>query len=1826
MADKKVPVAYTADTTQAEAALRRLARANKQWAREAQQLADMLDGGLRKQERQVASLSDQYRSFARDGQRAAVQASQGFDKLGRSLDLSGPLSRTRTSLDRTLRVAREHEQAFTRLGTAGLAGGAAIAYGLKQAADASISFESTFAGVRKTVDATEDELLGLSRGFRDMALDIPVTVEELNRIGEAAGQLGVQNRNILSFSRVMADMGVATNLGSEEAATALARLANVTQMPQENFDRLGSTVVALGNNLATTESEIVEMGLRIAGAGAQVGLAESEILGLAGALSDVGINAEAGGSAISRVMIEIASQVETNGDKLEDFAAVAGMGAQQFAQAWRDDAAGALIAFVEGLGSMEERGGSTLQVLEDLEIREIRMRDALLRTSGAGDKLRSALELGNRAWEENNALTREAEQRYGTLESRIQLARNEVNDLLIDVGAALAPVIGAAADAVGDFAGMLSDLPEPVLAVGAGLSGLAAAAAIGGGGLLLLLPRIAQTREAFKTLNITGATTLRMLGRVGPAAVTVGGLLFIFSQNARIAGEATETLADAIERIPASDIAGRVEALQQALAEVENRDFSWWEKLLGFEYTTANRGAKALAENLSSIAEEAPEAAWELVEAAEAAGTLQRRADGSIAVLTDLGDATVLTAREAERLAAAWRAAESGGDSWARANRDTASAGRQIADALGLTGEAADEFADAIDGATTATEKAKSALELYAEAQEALWQSYGQFGGVSRSYQRLLDEQNAAERAAAEATAKATKDSKDSWEDYYTQRDEDARTFLNSLRTDLEAQRNYFANLDRIREVHGDEVADWYAEQTADRPQLLQQLVDEELAALDAGFETERTRREEHAREVLEQLIRSGEQIIHESGEFTADAVAAMGEALGVAPQDVERILGVDTVEAARGAFALLETLAGEGGSRAVQAMARQLGFGADQVADIVHGYAAELAAGLNPVLEGISAKAIVIGRMGRRRAANTGRTTTGISEFADGGFRPDAHIVTQPTVLYGEPETGGEAYIPLSPAKEPRSQAIWEEVGRRKGWQFFADGGFRSVADVPKPPRIGYGPHIGYAGQASAQYVHDEAVAWLEENLAPPLGPGIGWQAMWAALSSQFPGARLTSSVRPGSRTLSGNLSWHARGRAIDVVGPFRAIGQWIAEHYGPQTLELISPDGSGAPNLRHGRPHTYSAPIRAQHSGGNAHIHWAMANGGIIGEPVVGMGLRSGQSYAFGERGPEAVLPMADGGIVMPPLGQITTVAGRAAPSVASLRAALDEIDRLIARYEQLLRLQEENARRSELLADRQRAEKELAKATGDERKRAQERLRDAIVALQEFDRDRARANAEAAAQQQRLRIEEQLRIAENKAAWEFERMSAREQLRNIERRLAAEVRFTDAWVDLVRDRERVAAQVLDEERGRLRDLERTRDDAHQRLVRLLEDEQRIRQRMADAERRAAEESQRIVQARRDALVGWADLDRRANIDFGTSAAAISANIRDQIDAFEQWQQGLDELRARGLSEDVIAMLGLEDSPMALGQVQRFLADTDAELRELNRLVEERSRQVADRVKFEQDRLIGEVGRGLRGVAQDLAGELRDLNRELRDVGKDQGLSYGEAVAEGLRSSLAEVRKAARDLERAMAGVQVAESRVSQAEQTAAKAPPAKAVSREDAIPAKFRGGIVYRVAGTDEHYLKLGGKWYAATGAGQVAGVTSLYGAAREVPRNHIGPVADSVVNLFGGPGGIERLLASLPKFHSGIGSVPGMGERLAVVEGGERILSRVDNAMLVAAVRQAVTQPAAIGPVNVTARVFVGNQEITDIARVEAEVVVADQLREVAIAGQQVRGGR
>lgn len=307
---------------------------------------------------------------------------------------------------------------------------------------AASDYESAFAGVKKTVDETATvSYKNLSDGIRQMAKELPASAVEIANVAEVAGQLGIKAEDILTFSRTMIDMGESTNLSAEEAATAIAKIANILGLTSDEYGRFGASVVDLGNNFATTEKDIVEMTNRLAAGGKLAGLTAPEILGLATAMSSVGIEAEAGGTAMTQTLTAIGNAVSlTTKDSADDLALiakVAGTTSEEFQKAWKEKPAEALQAFIKGLNTAREQGANMDAILMKLGMTGIRQGNMLKSLALSSDKMSAAVARSNQAWKDNTALTNEANKRYETTESQLKMFKNQVTDLAIEFGGPL---------------------------------------------------------------------------------------------------------------------------------------------------------------------------------------------------------------------------------------------------------------------------------------------------------------------------------------------------------------------------------------------------------------------------------------------------------------------------------------------------------------------------------------------------------------------------------------------------------------------------------------------------------------------------------------------------------------------------------------------------------------------------------------------------------------------------------------------------------------------------------------------------------------------------------------------------------------------------------------------------------------------------------------------------------------------------------------------------------------------------------------------------------------------------------------------------------------------------------------------------------------------------------------------------------------------------------------------------------------------------------------------------------------------------------------------
>lgn len=353
-------------------------------------------------------------------------------------------------------------------GAAGAMAGALAAVGgaMFLTVGAASKFEDSFAGIRKTVDATEAQFSTLALQVRQLAQDIPVAVTQLNQIGELGGQLGVGVENLEEFIEVIAQVGVATRLSTESAALSLARLDQIFGLQGKSFDRLASSLVDLGNNFAALEDEILSTALRLAAAGKVAGATAADVLGIATALQAVGVQSQAGGTAMARVFQQIQIAVATGGRQLEVFAETTGLTTKEFQDLAKVDPASALNLFVTSLAAASKAGTNVIEVLDQLGLKQQRTIRALLAVGEAEGLLTDTLATANSAFEANIALTTEAEKRFETFKSETKLLMNELTELRIQIGNELLPTAKALVTTLSALIGGFQNTSEETEGVG----------------------------------------------------------------------------------------------------------------------------------------------------------------------------------------------------------------------------------------------------------------------------------------------------------------------------------------------------------------------------------------------------------------------------------------------------------------------------------------------------------------------------------------------------------------------------------------------------------------------------------------------------------------------------------------------------------------------------------------------------------------------------------------------------------------------------------------------------------------------------------------------------------------------------------------------------------------------------------------------------------------------------------------------------------------------------------------------------------------------------------------------------------------------------------------------------------------------------------------------------------------------------------------------------------------------------------------------------------------------------------------------------------------
>ena len=390
-----------------------------------------------------------------------------------------------------------------------------VSLALGGAIKSTVEWEDALSNVAKTTNASEGQMAKYGDSIRNMARSMPESQSTLANTMATAAQLGISGgKNLERFTKVATQMGVATDMSAEESSQAMAKFANATGKPKSDFNKLGSTVVQLGNNMAAQEGNIMDFAQRLAGSATVAGMGQKDIIGLSAAMASVGISAEAGGSSMSKVLTKMNNAVKDGGEKLNQFAAASGMSASEFSAQWEKDPYKALMAFEQGLAKQNKSGKNVNDTLKQLGITELRERDTVLRLANGNEQLTKARKNADKGFKEGIALNQEAETKYKTLGNQMKIFMNNLRDLGISIGGALAPMITFIMKGLTPLIQMISHAPAPIRAM-IGIFGVLAAAT---GPVIIGLGAMVAAFGA-----ITSSTTIMaVLGAIKGTFVAVG--------------------------------------------------------------------------------------------------------------------------------------------------------------------------------------------------------------------------------------------------------------------------------------------------------------------------------------------------------------------------------------------------------------------------------------------------------------------------------------------------------------------------------------------------------------------------------------------------------------------------------------------------------------------------------------------------------------------------------------------------------------------------------------------------------------------------------------------------------------------------------------------------------------------------------------------------------------------------------------------------------------------------------------------------------------------------------------------------------------------------------------------------------------------------------------------------------------------------------------------------------------------------------------------------------------------------------------------------------
>ena len=373
-------------------------------------------------EKEIEDLESAYKTLEESGKLSADELRQAHEKL------TEEVNRHKKALNGT-------DQAYKDLKT-GAIHFLPVAAAFTAITKSAISYEDKMADVKKVITATDEEFKELSKSLIEMSKATPVSAAGLAEIAAAGAQLGVEVGNLKEFVTITADMATAFDMTAEDAGKAVASLSNIFGITINATKELGDAINHLSNNSASNARQIVDVLVRIGGTGKAIGLTQQEVAALGSTLISFGNSPEIAGTALDAFLSRL-QILGSLGPNAQESLKKMGVSAVEMSQMISQDASEAVVYFLEQVSKLDDTAKAGVLT----NIFGAGPRANILLMANNVEQLKSQLDLVGDSAKYFGSMQDEATARAATTAAQIEILKNNITALAIDLGSKLLPTL-----------------------------------------------------------------------------------------------------------------------------------------------------------------------------------------------------------------------------------------------------------------------------------------------------------------------------------------------------------------------------------------------------------------------------------------------------------------------------------------------------------------------------------------------------------------------------------------------------------------------------------------------------------------------------------------------------------------------------------------------------------------------------------------------------------------------------------------------------------------------------------------------------------------------------------------------------------------------------------------------------------------------------------------------------------------------------------------------------------------------------------------------------------------------------------------------------------------------------------------------------------------------------------------------------------------------------------------------------------------------------------------------------------------------------------------